>query len=789
MRTSIKITLIDNSRISERTLDHTMNRRHFLTLLTACYSAPYLKGAEALTKRIRLDHWDRSHDRLFLGGQFWTNPMEDWLIQDGWASCQTSGANRNIHSLLYQLSDTSKPFTISTEVSRPESLKKDDGAGFRFGIRADIDDHRARCFSYHGETAGLKGKTLFIGKKETTLEGKIPAHYELTLTGKPSGDKVELTLTVSNPDDGASLGSVSATVAAKQVAGNFSVVSQFTGNKGRPANAGYQFRNWQISGEAFSHHPERQFGPIMWSMYTLSDNRSDDGYVMKITALLAPMGEKDNQKVELEVQKDGAWKKLGSAELNTDAWTATFRVPKWDEKTKTPFRLIYREQHTDSTETAHEWTGTIRSNPTGPLRMGALTCQNDYGFPYAPVAENLSKLDLDLLYFSGDQLYENHGGFGIIRTPAIPAIHNYLRKFYQFGWSFREPMRHSPTVCLPDDHDVFHGNIWGEGGAPFNPNAKGPSRGGYRQPARMVNAVHLTNCSHHPDYASPKPCKQDISVYYGDMVYGGVNFAIIADRQWKSGPEHVNTEGSRYDHVADKDFDTSKLDKPGLQMLGERQEKYVEEWAKDWRAHSMKVFLSQTVFAGVATHHGSPKGYLKGDLDSGGWPQTARNKAIDLMRPSMALHINGDQHLTSLSQYGVDKQRDSNWSFCTPAISAGYPRWWLPDELGMEHENRPDHNNANTGEFLDGFGNKVYVYAIGNPVKNPREGAKTRYELAHNKASGFGMITIDTEKKTYTMDCFRFLCDATDGKKENQFPGWPVTIHQKENRGENLLNA
>ena len=42
-------------------------------------------------------------------------------------------------------------------------------------------------------------------------------------------------------------------------------------------------------------------------------------------------------------------------------------------------------------------------------------------------------------------------------------------------------------------------------------------------------------------------------------------------------------------------------------------------------------------------------------------------------------------------------------------------------------------------------------------------------------------------KKTYTIDSFRFLIDPTDGKASNQFPGWPVTIHQAENRGENRL--
>jgi len=39
------------------------------------------------------------------------------------------------------------------------------------------------------------------------------------------------------------------------------------------------------------------------------------------------------------------------------------------------------------------------------------------------------------------------------------------------------------------------------------------------------------------------------------------------------------------------------------------------------------------------------------------------------------------------------------------------------------------------------------------------------------------------------MDCYRFNVDATDGKSENLFPGYPVTIHQQENCGENILEA
>lgn len=92
-----------------------MKRREFLALLTAALGAPALGLAETLTKTTRIDHWHRLSDRIFLGGGLWANPMEDWAIQNGWAVCQTGGGGRNIHSLLYRLTDASKPFTVSVE--------------------------------------------------------------------------------------------------------------------------------------------------------------------------------------------------------------------------------------------------------------------------------------------------------------------------------------------------------------------------------------------------------------------------------------------------------------------------------------------------------------------------------------------------------------------------------------------------------------------------------------------------------------------------------------------------
>ncbi|MCP5544092.1 MAG: alkaline phosphatase D family protein [Akkermansiaceae bacterium] len=771
-------------------MDPNISRRTSLKLITGTALAGMAPGISSSATPGTSDPWANTHDRVWLGGHVWANPMEDWCIRDGAAECLNPGPARSVHSLTHQLT-SNRAFEMSVTVEMAETGRRDVGAGFRIGLRSELDEYRSNCFVTRGLAAGWLDGDLVLGPKTAAVAtDKAASSLRLSLTGRPDGKSCKLTLTARDAA-GTELGSVTHTIPSERIVGNVSLAHNLrdggrkTARKSKGAPGRYRFRDWRLGGEGFTVTDGHRFGPILWTMYSLSDSRSDEGFVMKLSALTGPMGDGDSQDVELHIHKDGGWKSLGRAKLDPDAWVATFRIPNWDEKQETPFKVIYQEKHRDGTSAPDEWTGTIRANPNGrPLRMAAMTCQNDYAFPYAPVAENVAKLKPDLLLFSGDQIYESHGGFGIIRKPADRAILNYLRKFHQFGWSFREPMRHAPTLCLPDDHDVFQGNIWGEGGKPMDTETPGVSKGGYAEPARMVNAVHRTNVAHHPDPFDPKPSLQDISVYYGDMVYGGVGFAILADRQWKSGPERVDTGSGRADHVRDPDFDTSKLDQPGLALLGERQEEFLKRWSGDWRGHSLKAVISQTVFAGVATHHGGPDGYLKADLDSGAWPQTPRNRAIDLMRPSMALHINGDQHLTTLVQYGVKEQRDSNWSFCTPAIAAGYPRWWRPDEIGMPHENRPRHGRANTGRYVDGFGNKVYVFAVGNPDVGR---APNRYDKAHQKGSGFGFITFDTEAKTYFIESFRFRIDATDGKPDNQFPGWPVTIHQKENRGENVI--
>jgi hypothetical protein len=359
-----------------------------------------------------------------------------------------------------------------------------------------------------------------------------------------------------------------------------------------------------------------------------------------------------------------------------------------------------------------------------------------------------------------------------------------------FGWAFRDVLRDRPTICTPDDHDVFHGNLWGESGIAKPGGAGSSDTRGFMQSVKMVNVVNRTQCGQLPDPYDPTPIEQGMSVWYTDLTYGRISFAIVSDRIYKSGPEAVSDWEGRHDHMKEPREDLSFLDKAGVTMLGDRQMTFLNNWIANWTNTDMKVLLSQTVFANVATHHGGLEGYLYGDLDSGGWPKSGRDKVIRLMRKGAVFHINGDQHVPSLVQYGLENYHDAGWSFCTPAIAVMYLRWFLPDEVGYPVLDRPEHGYPNTGKYTDAFGNKNYVYAIGNPGKITID-ENSRYNHAQIRSSGFGFVTFDKAERSINIDAWRFKANVDDPNPiRDQFPGWPKKISQFDNFGagaENLL--
>ncbi|MGY8720267.1 MAG: hypothetical protein ACKVI3_21090, partial [Verrucomicrobiia bacterium] len=77
---------------------------------------------------------------------------------------------------------------------------------------------------------------------------------------------------------------------------------------------------------------------------------------------------------------------------------------------------------------------------------------------------------------------------------------------------------------------------------------------------------------------------------------------------------------------------------------------FIDNWAQDWQDADMKVALSATIFTGGAHIHGDANGRLHADMDSNGWPQAGRNRALGSLRKAFAFHLAGDQHLATIFQ-------------------------------------------------------------------------------------------------------------------------------------------
>ncbi len=489
---------------------------------------------------------------------------------------------------------------------------------------------------------------------------------------------------------------------------------------------------------------------ICFALYTIH------GGILKLTAQLYPLEEGDDMTVRLEVRKDGQWAEVAKTKIVNPGWTAPFRVENWDVSREVPYRVRHGE--------AAVYEGIIRKDPVDKdeFVVVAFTGNSIYpghggDIPKQDIVDNLNRLKPDLLFFSGDQVYDHNRHYAY---------------WLKFGRDFGDAIRNTPTVTIPDDHDVGHANLWGAGGKKSNVGAG--HDGGYFKPVEYVQEVERAQTSHLPDPYDPTPIERGIGVYYTNLTWGGVSFAIIEDRKFKTGPEGLIPKmGPRPDHIRDPNYDPKSVDVPGAVLLGERQLKFLRAWASDWRGAEMKAVLSQTIFCGGAHLHGGRNNRLHADLDSNGWPQTGRNKALAEIRRAFAIHIAGDQHLATIIHHGIDDWNDAMYSFCVPSIANLYLRWWDPEEPG---KNRAPGAPEYTGEFRDGFGNRVTVRAVANPT--PEE----NHDKLTTRAAGFGVVRFDKAKRTITMECWPRNADILDPKTK-QYAGWPMTIRQEDNYG------
>ncbi len=489
---------------------------------------------------------------------------------------------------------------------------------------------------------------------------------------------------------------------------------------------------------------------ICFALYTVHNN------VLKLTAQLYPLEDSDPRTVRLEIQRDGQWQEVAVTQIVNPGWTAPFRVEPWDMTQEVPYRVRHGETAV--------YEGLIRRNPVDKqeIVVAAFTGNSIYpghggDIPRTDIVRNLQRVQPDLLFFSGDQVYDHNRHYAY---------------WLKFGRDFGDVIRNTPTVTIPDDHDVGHPNLWGAAGKKSE-QPKGDD-GGYYKPVEYVQEVERAQTSHLPDPFDPTPVQRGIGVYYTALTWGGISFAILEDRKFKSGPLGlVPPLGPRADHVTDPNYDPKQLDVAGAELLGERQLRFLRQWAADWRDAEMKAVLSQTIFCGGAHLHGTYTNRILADLDSNGWPQAGRNQALAEIRKAFALHLAGDQHLGTVIHHGIDDWNDAGYSFCVPSIANLYLRWWAPLQPGQNR--RPDMPEY-AGENVDGFGNKLTVWAVANPSP------EANHDKLTTRAAGFGLVRFNKPRRTITMECWPRNVDVTDPAAK-PYPGWPITIAQTDNYG------
>jgi alkaline phosphatase D len=790
-------------------------------LLVCPPTLPALEPGQADSSNL-VENWDAVRFRPWVGPNLWANRLADWEVRDGYLRPVNGDPRfpvRTVHAVTREVTGKPAGFSLSVKVSSEFSIPSACRVGFLIGTGAGLLNYKAAALvhSSSGKGGGILaffelGPQPRLTFRDNSDEYSVREYAELSATeiekqidfskGKEyllkfealpaeGENNYDLRLLLHDVATGESLAALSLeNRPEREILGSFALSFSPLERVSRPSIRLREFRAW---GEKLRSHPERSFGPCMGTLYSAS------GGVLKMTAQFAPVayqGEPGQRspaplKAYLEIKgaRSGtqAWQVADSARIAIPDYTARFRVENWSSNIDQAFRVVYPGQNGKK----YYYQGTIAAEPKpgsvfslaaftgmgvmgrtadsgpapkdkGPI-VGRWTPANIW-FPFAETVNNLSAGKVDLLCFTGDQVYEG--------KPTEPdradrfPVYDYLYKWYLWHWAFGELTRHRPAICQVDDHDVYQGNVWGWGGK-LN-MAGSNSSGGYMMDPLFVELVQRTQCAHIPDPYDPTPILNGISVYYTGFSYGGVSFAVLEDRKFKSARTTADSQAV---------------------LLGERQLNFVQNWAADWRKATMKVVLSQTIYASA---HTDKDGHITKDYDTGGWPKAGRDQAVSAFRKARALIIGGDQHLATLIRLGLETYSNGPVQFCVPAIGNIFWRWFYPRNSGTGPLADPQ---GYTGDFEDGFGNRFRLLAAANPTDvkfmgdrdqtlrrwNSRPGGNVD-SVRLCQGDGVGIVRIDTGKRTCQVECWPYdVMPNPEGK--GQFKGWPATFTQQEMDG------
>ncbi|MFC2098167.1 hypothetical protein ACFLSP_00345 [Bacteroidota bacterium] len=778
-------------------------------------------------------YWNLLPDRYWIGPEFWANRLQDWQLKNGRVECiNADQPRRTLHMLNRYISTRpgSLHMNVNTGLIRKSGKSPDPAwSGFLIGAGSESMDYRRRSLVHgtYGRGGGLiaaiseegqllvldneTGEEMYSVKPPGQPGETFPESCILTLELIPRGEQYNIIISASDPATNEEIIHLDTMMIRE---GNFG------GNMALICNGGsFWFDSWNIEGSKIRVAEDHKLGPIIGTQYTLSDG------VLNLSAQLPPLSESDDQVIEMQIRDAGSgnWNTLASSQIIIPGYIASFRISDWNYEIRHDYRIVYHLTDSKGLRRPYYYYGVIvqdprdrdeiilaaftgNSNSHGSIGRNSFDFADRLWFPHEDLTSYVAKHQPDMLFYSGDNVYEGRPTPPDLSSELNTGL-DYLYKWYLFLWAHGELTRNIPAISIPDDHDVYHGNIWGASGekAPRKPEAgiypdhyKGfeghwqQDQGGYKLSPELVNMIQQTQVSHLPDPFDPTPVNQGIGVYYCNINFGRISWAVLEDRKFKSAPSKILPEYRIVNGFSQiKGIDGRRFDTPDANLLGERQLAFLREWSADWKGVDMKVALSQSIFANLSTTPDTfrtdaqtsrlpvlpqgviPKDYRKAkDMDSNGWPQTGRNKALDELRKGFATMIGGDQHLGSVIHHGIHEWEDAGFSFCVPSIANLWPRRWFPPSTG---ENHKEGSPLYTGRYFDGFWNRITVYAVSNPYVSGKEPA-----LLHDRATGYGIIRLNKITQKVSFECWPRHCDP-EAYNAEQYPGWPITFQMQDN--------
>lgn len=553
-----------------------LSRRDFLQTTAGFVAADVVGAAAARTSSGELGPvatLPANLTRTWIGAAFWANRLQDWQLANGRIECVTGDKTlevRTVAILTREIVRGSTPAHLLVRAGLIEDAGGGGFCGFLIGAGGGAIDYRAAALVQR--SSGVGGGILCTFEtdgtcrfREHTDEEHPIAFAELPAQrtevgpafrpGPAAAEAITLRLDITPQSNGAFTLHLRATdasgnlraettrrdVADTEIAGGIALVS---------SGARYWFDDLRSGGTKIAVREERAFGPILGTLHSLN------GRVLKLSAQLAPVGDAESREVCFDYRAPGGAWQAGPAARLENGWSALFRIDNWDATRDWEYRVGYPAG--DSAPATY--TGTIRKEPADrPLTIGLLSCtiatarpldslaspgpelpqaellgrytEKNIYFPHRTLATHVASHKPDVLLFAGDQFYE--GNPTRRDSSPRPSLDD-LYKWFLWVWSFRDLTRDTPAIVLVDDHDMYQGNIWGNGGRAAPQGDQ--NRGGYRCAADWVNMVQRTQCGHDPDPFDPAPVEQDITVYYGAFRYGGVSFAVLEDRKFKTAP-------------------------------------------------------------------------------------------------------------------------------------------------------------------------------------------------------------------------------------------------------------